>query len=63
MCFNFLRQNTEKRKPRTTEELEESIGKAIEKLEQKDLVKYFQHCWEYFEKEKEIDIKRIVEKE
>jgi hypothetical protein len=37
LCFNFLRQSTEKNKPRTTEELEESIRKAIEKLEKEDL--------------------------
>lgn len=41
LCFNFLRQNTEDRKPRTTEELKESISKAIEILQQKDLTKYF----------------------
>ncbi|CAG8597910.1 9170_t:CDS:10 [Ambispora gerdemannii] len=53
LCFNFLRQNTEKKKPRTFEELEASIDKAIKMLEQKDLTKYFQHCWEYFDKDKE----------
>jgi len=39
LCFNFLRQNTENRKPRTTEELKASIGKAIETLQQRDLTK------------------------
>src|ERR1044072_2415979 len=29
LCFNFLRNNTEKKKPRTTEELRFYIGKAI----------------------------------
>jgi len=44
LCFNFLRNNTEKKKPRTTEELRESISKAIELLNQQDLSKHFQHC-------------------
>src|SRR4051812_11594004 len=39
LIFNFLRQNTEKKKPRTFEELEESIDKAIKLLEQEDLTK------------------------
>src|SRR6266480_6916609 len=29
LCFCFLRQNTEKKKPRTTDELRAFIGKAI----------------------------------
>ncbi|CAI2200494.1 14861_t:CDS:1, partial [Funneliformis geosporum] len=37
LIFNFLRQNTEKKKPRTTEELKVSISKAIELLNQQDL--------------------------
>lgn len=44
LCFNFLRQSTEKKKPRTFEELEVSIDKATKTLEQQDLTKYFQHC-------------------
>ena len=44
LCFNFLRRNTEKKKPRTTEELKATIGKAIELLQQEDLTKYFRHC-------------------
>ncbi|RIA79320.1 hypothetical protein C1645_840957 [Glomus cerebriforme] len=39
LCFNFLRQNAEKQKPRTTDELEASIDKAIKLLEQEDLTK------------------------
>jgi transposase len=39
LCFNFLRQNTEKHKPRTFEELEASIDEAIKLLEQEDLTK------------------------
>jgi len=53
LCFNFLRNNTEKRKPRTTEELKSSVSKAIEALEKQDLTKYFKHCWEYFDKDEE----------
>ena len=44
LCFNFLRRNTEKKKQRTTEELEASISKSIELLQQQDLTKYFKHC-------------------
>ena len=44
LCFNFLRNNTEKMKPRTTEELRESISKATKALEQEDLRKFFRHC-------------------
>src|SRR3954451_466545 len=39
LCFNFLRNNTEKKKPRTYKELKFYIGKAIKLLEQKDLTK------------------------
>ncbi|WP_322632498.1 IS630 family transposase [endosymbiont DhMRE of Dentiscutata heterogama] len=64
LCFNFLRQNTEKKKPRTFEELKASINKATKVLEQQDLVKYFQHCWEYFgrNKEEEIDFNKRTKK-
>ncbi|MEG7978667.1 MAG: transposase [Mollicutes bacterium UO1] len=44
LCFNFLRQNNEKKKPRSFEELKTSIDKAITILKQKGLTKHFQHC-------------------
>jgi len=53
LCFNFLRNNTEKKKPQTTEQLQLSIDEAMEILQQQDLTKYFRHCWEYFDKDKE----------
>jgi len=45
--FNFLRQNIEKKKPRTFEELKLVIEKGIEKLQAKDMTKYFEHCLNY----------------
>ncbi|KLL03080.1 MAG: transposase [Mycoplasmataceae bacterium CE_OT135] len=49
LCFNFLRQQTEKKRPRNLEELKEAIEKVIEMLNKKDLNKYFEHCMDYFE--------------
>jgi len=44
LCFNFLRNNTENKRPRTTEELRVSISKAMKILEEQDLSQHFQHC-------------------
>ena len=41
LCFNLLRQQTEKQKPRSYEEMMEAIEKVVELLNQKDLSKYF----------------------
>src|SRR5207248_6796778 len=57
-CFNLLRQQTEKQKPRSYEEMKSSIEKVVELLNQKDLSKYFRHCVEYFDK-KESKIELI----
>ena len=48
LCFNFLRQQIEKNRPRNLEELKSYIGKKVEVLNQKDLTKYFNHCFNYF---------------
>jgi len=47
LCFNFIRQQVEKNKPRTYEELKLVIDKIIGKLNEKDLTEYFRHCLEY----------------
>jgi transposase len=47
LCFNFLRQQIEKNKPRTYEELKLAIDKIIDILNQKDLTQYFRHCFDY----------------
>ncbi|CAI2190707.1 6705_t:CDS:2 [Funneliformis geosporum] len=44
LCFNFLRQQIEKNRPRNLEQLKSFIDKAIEKLNKKDLTEYFRHC-------------------
>src|SRR5437763_3189383 len=50
LCFNLLRQQTEKQKPRNYEEMKSAIEKVVDLLNQKDLSKYFRHCVEYFDK-------------
>jgi transposase len=47
LCFNFIRHYVEKSKPKTLEELELAIDKIIDMLDEKDLTKYFQHCYDY----------------
>src|SRR2546421_3909101 len=44
LCFNFIRQQVEKNKPRTYEELKSVIDKIIDMLNQKDMTQYFRHC-------------------
>jgi len=41
LCFNLLRQQTEKQKPKSYKEMREAIEKVVELLSQKDLSKYF----------------------
>ena len=50
LCFNLLRQQTEKQKPRSYEEMREAIEKVVELLNTKDLSKYFWHCANYFDR-------------
>src|SRR5205085_2030233 len=40
-CFNLLRQQTEKQRPRNYEEMREAIKKVVELLNTKNLSKYF----------------------
>lgn len=47
LCFNFLRQNIEKNRPRNLEELKNYIDKALVVLNKQDLTKYFRHCFNY----------------
>src|SRR5437763_7289801 len=49
LCFNFLRQQIEKHRPRNLEELKNYIDKVISTLNEKDLTQYFRHCLDYFE--------------
>jgi len=50
LCFCLLRQQTEKQKPRSYKEMREAIEKVVELLNTKDLLKYFRHCVEYFDR-------------
>jgi transposase len=47
LCFNFIRQQVEKNKPRTYEELKLVIDKIMDMLNQQDLTKHFRHCFDY----------------
>ena len=46
LCFNFIRQQMEKNRPKTPQELKLTIDKIINILNQKDLTKYFRHCFD-----------------
>ena len=46
-CFNLIRQQVEKNKPRTYEKLKLVIAKIINILNEKDLTEYFRHCQDY----------------
>jgi len=41
LCFNLLRQQTEKQRPRNYEEMKSAIEKVVKLLNSKDLGKYF----------------------
>jgi len=41
LVFNLLRQQTEKQRPRSFEEIELAVKKVVELLNKKDLSKYF----------------------
>ena len=51
LCFNLLRQQTEKQRPRSYEEMKLAIEKVIELLNKQDLSKYFWHCATYSDRE------------
>ncbi len=50
LVFNIFRQQTEKQRPRSFEEMELAIKKVVELLNQKDLSKFFWFCATYFDK-------------
>ena len=50
LVFCLLRQQTEKNRPRNYEEMKSAIEKVVELLNQKNLLEYFRHCVEYFDK-------------
>ena len=47
-CFNNIRHNIEKSRPRTHEELKLVIDKEMASLQQQELDKYFRNCFDYF---------------
>ena len=63
LCFNLLRQQTEKQRPRNYEEMKSAIEKVVKLLNSKDLGKYFWHCAEYFdEKDAKINLLETIKK-
>jgi len=46
-CFNVIKHYYRKARPRTFEELEKVVKETIEKLQQKDLRKFFKSCFDY----------------
>ncbi|CAG8526011.1 24633_t:CDS:2 [Racocetra persica] len=44
-CFNFIRHYIEKSKPETLEELDQAINRTIDMLDEKDMTKFFRHCY------------------
>ena len=50
LVFCLLRQQTEKSRPRSYEEMKKAIEKVVELLNTKDLSKYFWHCANYFDR-------------
>ena len=53
LVFNFLRQQTEKQRPRSYKEIKKAIEEVVVLLNKQDLSKYFWHCARYFD-EKEV---------
>lgn len=47
LCFNNIRSYVEDCQPTNLEELKSAIDGAIEKVQKKDLTKYFRHCLNY----------------
>ena len=46
-CFAFIKHYYRKARPTTFEELKRVVEEAIEKLQQKDLRKWFKSCFDY----------------
>ena len=48
LCFNTIRHFTEDLPTDTEKELEKTIVKIVDMINQKPLTKYFRHCQEFF---------------
>ena len=57
LVFCLLRQQTEKSRPRSYEEVKLAIEKVVEFLNTKDLRKYFWHCATYFDRKDKNKLK------
>ena len=57
-CFAFIKHCYLKARPQTLEELERVIKEVIEKLQQKNLRKWFKSCFDYenWHKNKKVEI-------
>jgi len=51
-CFNIIRQQVEKSKPQTFEELDLAVDKIMDMLDEKDIRKFFAHCGDYVPEDK-----------
>jgi len=61
LCFNLLRQQTEKQRPRSYEEMESAIEKVVKLLNTKNLFKFFWHCATYFDrKDAKIKLRKTI---
>jgi len=60
LCFNFIRHQVEKSRPQTYEELEEAMEKIMDMLDEKYLTKYFQHCYDYYPKNKSKEYDDLI---
>ncbi|MCE8163959.1 MAG: IS630 family transposase [Candidatus Moeniiplasma glomeromycotorum] len=61
LVFNIFRQQTEKRRPRSYEEMKSAIKKVVELLNTKDLRKFFWHCATYFDRKDKKNKLRITD--
>ena len=52
LCFNTIKHFYRKHRPKTKEELQNVIEKAVDLLKEKDFTKYFYHCLNYFSEDK-----------
>jgi transposase len=48
LCFNTIKGYVKRCRPRTEEALRTAIDQAVANLQQQDLTKSFQECWDYF---------------
>ena len=55
LCFNTVRHFTENLPTDSKEELEKAIDEIIDKINKKDLTKYFRHCQDFFSFDKSVN--------